>query len=116
MIHYNDGYGDPFSDEPILHPPPPPLPFLAPGPPPSMTSLPYGTYRMPYAQDPSDIPLLHHDTSQHSFIHVDPNDDNNDNKSVNNIRYGCIPQCVPWRYKTIKKVECVSSVCVKSAG
>ncbi|KAG6882538.1 hypothetical protein C0992_009415, partial [Termitomyces sp. T32_za158] len=99
---------------PILHPPPPPPPFLVPGPPPpppSTTPLPYGTYRTPYAQDPSDIPLLRRDASQHSFVHVDPDDDNDDDESVNNIRYGRIPQRVPRRYKTIKKVECVSSVC-----
>ncbi|KAG6896012.1 hypothetical protein C0992_010912 [Termitomyces sp. T32_za158] len=104
--HYNDSYGDPFSDEPILHPPPPPPPFLVPGPPPpppSTTPLPYGTYRTPYAQDPSDIPLLRRDASQHSFVHVDADDD--DDESVNIIRYGRIPQRVPRRYKTIKKVE-----------
>jgi chitin synthase len=28
-----------------------------------------------------------------------------DNRSENNIRYGRIPQRVPRRYKTVKKVE-----------
>lgn len=36
-----------------------------------------------------------------------PDDDAN-----NNIRYGRIPQRVPRRHKTLKRVECVSYLCI----
>ncbi|KAG6875750.1 hypothetical protein C0993_007604, partial [Termitomyces sp. T159_Od127] len=106
---------DPFAPT-HLSPPPPPLPlppFLAPGPPPpSTTPLPYGTHRSSYAADDADhkridtsnIPLLPREPSQHSFVHVDPAGPDDD-ESINNIRYSRIPQHVPQRYKTIKKVE-----------
>ncbi|KAG5730212.1 Chitin synthase 4 [Termitomyces sp. T112] len=110
-----------------LSPPPPPPPsvsfasnpFQTPGPPPppplSTTPLSHGVYRTPYGHeddhadqdriDTGDIPLLRRDPSQaSSFQHVDPNVPDDD-ESVNNIRYGRIPQRVPRRYKTIKKVE-----------
>lgn len=60
--------------------------------------------------DLGDIPLLRRDGSRASgysivsMPHV-PGAYEDDNMSENNIRYGRIPQRVPRRYKTIKKVE-----------
>lgn len=62
-------------------------------------------------EDPGDMPLLRRGGSagsNYSMPHV-PGGYNepviSDNRSENNIRYGHIPQRVPRRYKTIKKVE-----------
>jgi chitin synthase len=60
--------------------------------------------------DPGDMPLLRRDGSRvstYSMPHVPGEYDEPvaDNRSENNIRYGRIPQRVPRRYKTIKKVE-----------
>jgi chitin synthase len=59
------------------------------------------------------MPLLRRDPSSISSIRRVPGgyeDDGDgaatpDNQSENNIRYGRIPQRVPRRYKTIKKIE-----------
>ncbi|KAF8187730.1 hypothetical protein BJ912DRAFT_1143554 [Pholiota molesta] len=65
-------------------------------------------------EDTGDIPLLRRDPSSMSSIPHPPgayDDDEGDrgtiadDRSENNIRYGRIPQRVPRRYKTIKKVE-----------
>ena len=62
--------------------------------------------------DTGDIPLLRRDPSSVSSIPHPPGsyDDGSmtavdDARSENNIRYGRIPQRVPRRYKTTKKVE-----------
>ena len=63
--------------------------------------------------DAGDMPLLRRDPSSMSSLRRVPGgyeDDGDgaataDNQSENNIRYGRIPQRVPRRYKTIKKVE-----------
>ena len=60
--------------------------------------------------DPGDMPLLRRDgsrVSNYSMPHVPGGYDEpvSDNRSETNIRYGRIPQRVPRRYKTIKKVE-----------
>jgi chitin synthase len=60
--------------------------------------------------DPGDIPLLRRDDSRgsaYSMPHMPGGYDEviADNRSENNIRYGRIPQRVPRRYKTIKRVE-----------
>jgi len=60
--------------------------------------------------DPGDIPLLRRDGSRgsaYSMPHVPGGYDESvaDNRSETNIRYGRIPQRVPRRYKTVKKVE-----------
>jgi len=91
--------------------------FQAPGPPPSVTPV-QSAYGRSYSliddpdndpHDTGDIPLLRRDNSNTSAIampmpggydEVTP-----DNRSETNIRYGRIPQRVPRRYKTIKKVE-----------
>ena len=69
--------------------------------------------------DTGDMPLLRRDPSSMSTIPRVPGqyDDDmdgtsavgGDDRSENNVRYGRIPQRVPRRYKTIKKVECVLS-------
>ena len=124
------GTAGPFSRPPpspapthLSPPPPPPAvsfppnPFQTPGPPPP-PPLSHGIYRTPYSHedeqadqdriDTGEIPLLRRDPSQASFqgSYVDVNSNvPDDDESVNNIRYGRIPQRVPRRYKTIKKVE-----------
>ncbi|KAF7982169.1 hypothetical protein HWV62_29939 [Athelia sp. TMB] len=58
--------------------------------------------------DLGDIPLLRRDgsrTSAYSMPHVPGAYDEAEDRSDTNIRYGRIPQRVPRRYKTIKKVE-----------
>ena len=66
-----------------------------------------------------DLPLLRAPSgrSQESFVNIPgrydsipPDDDAN-----NNIRYGRIPQRVQRRYKTLKRVECVSYLFISSA-
>ncbi|KAF8073378.1 glycosyltransferase family 2 protein [Lyophyllum atratum] len=119
-----DAYGRPSpSPHPLSPPPPPPAaslgyPFQTPGPPPSTTPLSHGYARTPYDPhddhdgadnehtDTGDIPLLRRDPSQNSFVNVDmPIPGAFDEDDANNIRYGRIPQRIPRRYKTIKKVE-----------
>ncbi|KAF4621803.1 hypothetical protein D9613_012089 [Agrocybe pediades] len=60
--------------------------------------------------DAGDMPLLRRDPSSMSSMpqfpgSYDADGGADDNRSENNIRYGRIPQRVPRRYKTIKKVE-----------
>ncbi len=57
--------------------------------------------------DTGDIPLLRRDNPTGSTLVSMPGqyDNTDDQDSENNIRYGSIPQRVPRRYKTIKKVE-----------
>ena len=60
--------------------------------------------------DSGDIPLLRRDTGG-SGVHMpvpgglNDEDWNDSGDAINNIRYGHIPQRVPRRYKTIKRVE-----------
>ncbi|KAG6811469.1 hypothetical protein H0H93_014397, partial [Arthromyces matolae] len=126
----HDPYAHPLSPGPppvhTLSPGPPPNflnPYPNPGPPPSTTPLSSGAFRSPYEPhdehehdghvDPEheggDIPLLRRDHSQSSsFVNVDmpiPGAFGTEDDEGNNIRYGRIPQRIPRRYKTIKKVE-----------
>jgi len=61
--------------------------------------------------DAGDMPLLRRDPSSMSSMPQFPGGydgdeaGGSDDRSENNIRYGRIPQRVPRRYKTIKKVE-----------
>ncbi|KAF9448778.1 glycosyltransferase family 2 protein [Macrolepiota fuliginosa MF-IS2] len=58
--------------------------------------------------DTGDIPLLRRDPSGGAYAPMPGNygnEDYNDDSPEVNIRYGRIPQRVPRRYKTIKKVE-----------
>jgi chitin synthase len=60
--------------------------------------------------DHGDMPLLRRDPSSHSGFNMPVPGDyipEEDGSINNNIRYGRIPQRVPRRYKTIKRVECV---------
>lgn len=54
-----------------------------------------------------DIPLLRRDQSRGSYMPMPGGgfDGENDEGPEVNIRYGRIPQRVPRRYKTIKRVE-----------
>lgn len=91
---------------PFSHPPPPP-PALPPAQP--------QRYELhddhDDGLDTGDIPLLRRDPSYTSGVNMPVpgayGDDplTSDDRSENNIRYGRIPQRVPRRYKTIKKVE-----------
>ncbi|KAF8187727.1 chitin synthase-domain-containing protein [Pholiota molesta] len=114
----------PMSPPPMLHAhsPPPPggmVGYAPPAPAPTPGSL---YTRSGYdlhdggeeMEDTGDIPLLRRDPSSMSSIPHPPgayDDDEGDrgtiadDRSENNIRYGRIPQRVPRRYKTIKKVE-----------
>ncbi|KAG6830638.1 Chitin synthase 4 [Tephrocybe sp. NHM501043] len=115
-------------DQPLYPPQPPPPPpsnflnpYPNPGPPPSTTPLSHTPYDLHDDQDPQDpgaMPLLRRDTSHShsSFINVDmpvpgafdgraDADADDDDDAPPNIRYGRIPQRIPRRYKTIKKVE-----------
>lgn len=72
------------------------------------------TYELPdeNAEDTGDIPLLRRDNSEGTSYSMPPvlggyTEATSDDRSESNIRYGRIPQRVPRRYKTIKKVECV---------
>lgn len=109
-------------------PPPPPMLSHSPGPnpllaPPGPSTTPGSLYRRSGYElhdggddldiDTGDIPLLRRDPSSVSSIPHLPGgyDDGDmaaggdDARSENNIRYGRIPQRVPRRYKTTKKVE-----------
>lgn len=112
----------PFSPPPPpMHPySPPPNPLLAP---PGPSTGPGSLYRRSgydlhdggddLEGDTGDMPLLRRDPSSTSSIPHPPGayeDDGEggmggDERSENNIRYGRIPQRVPRRYKTIKKIE-----------
>lgn len=60
----------------------------------------------PDALDSGDLPLLRRDNTMSSMpIPGDYELVSSDDRSESNIRYGRIPQRVPRRYKTIKKVE-----------
>lgn len=64
----------------------------------------------PGEDEHGDMPLLRRDGSSHSGFNMPiPGDyiPEEDGSINNNIRYGRIPQRVPRRYKTIKRVECV---------
>ncbi|GLB45336.1 putative chitin synthase [Lyophyllum shimeji] len=120
-----DAYGRPSPGPHPLSPPPPPpppaslgVPFQTPGPPPSTTPLSHGYARTAYElrdehdgaendhADTGDIPLLRRDPSQSSFVNVEmPIPGAYDEDETSNIRYGRIPQRIPRRYKTLKKVE-----------
>ncbi len=93
----------------------PPMHALSPPPQiqPSPTPSPYSLNDQPYSfneneaddQDTGDIPLLRRDNPSMPLpipgAYDEPTDDD---RSESNIRYGRIPQRVPRRYKTIKKV------------
>ncbi|PPR04532.1 hypothetical protein CVT24_013128 [Panaeolus cyanescens] len=115
------------SQHPIHHPLSPPPVGFSPIPPQQnlhpQSSAPYLRPQSSYNidehdeqdEDTGDIPLLRRDASSHVNMPgggVSFNDDgagaggaNDDARSEVNIRYGRIPQRVPRRYKTIKKVE-----------
>ena len=61
--------------------------------------------------DMNDLPLLRAPSarSQETLLSVNMPGQyaNLDEESINNIRYGRIPQRVPRRYKTLKRIECV---------
>ena len=64
-----------------------------------------------YDPDSGNIPLLNRPSSQARLripSQLDEEDDSpsvvDDNRSESNVRYGRIPQRVPRRYKTLKKV------------
>lgn len=114
----------PLSPPPMQHPHSPPPPNqMGYAPPPGPSTTPGHLYSrsgydlhegMEDPEDTGDIPLLRRDPSSMSSIPHPPgayDDDEGDrgtiadDRSENNIRYGRIPQRVPRRYKTIKKVE-----------
>ncbi|KAF9524129.1 chitin synthase [Crepidotus variabilis] len=105
-------------------PPPPPLNYpAAPPPPPSLAPGPsyrsdgalgpgYDPYDDHNDHDTGDIPLLRRETSGSVHMPGDYTDDytinanpNEDGYDTSNVRYGRIPQRVPRRYKTLKKIE-----------
>ncbi|KAJ7276864.1 glycosyltransferase family 2 protein [Mycena rebaudengoi] len=113
---------DPYGPNHPIHSPPPQgthdylaTPFQPP--PPSATPLAYNAYSLtddgptPHEEineDHGDMPLLRRDPSSHSGFNMPlPGDyiPEEDGSINNNIRYGRIPQRVPRRYKTIKRVE-----------
>ncbi|KAF5374183.1 hypothetical protein D9615_008867 [Tricholomella constricta] len=115
-----DAYGRPSPTPHPLSPPPLPTTLLTPfqtsGPPPSTTPLSHGYSRSPYDPldeaaendniDTGDMPLLRREPSQSSYVNVEmPVPGAYEDDDANNIRYGRIPQRIPRRYKTIKKVE-----------
>ncbi|KAJ3575497.1 hypothetical protein NP233_g1057 [Leucocoprinus birnbaumii] len=134
-VHYADPFGPPAPpihphSPPTLpiSPPPPPggpgslfnPPFLqAPGPPPSVSpvsSFQHHRYELHDdgeqehgGEDAGDIPLLRRDNSHGSFQMINrpamPGEYGDEPGMESNIRYGRIPQRVPRRYKTIKRVE-----------
>lgn len=102
------------------YPPVEPPRFQTPGPPPSVIGTPSPYQRTGYDlqdehdhEDTGDIPLLRRDLSlpgarPYSRGGMPGGFDDAatpDDRSESNIRYGRIPQRVPRRYKTIKKVE-----------
>jgi len=105
----------PFAPPP---PPPPPRPSTAssiyPG---SSATLyhPANLYDHEEHDDTGESPLLRRHPSEMSFVHIPrkfEEDENapiitDDARSDTNVRFGRIPQRVPRRYKTLKKVESV---------
>lgn len=103
-----------------LHPGSPPLHALTP---PPLGNTPHHDLHTPQSQygggvelhdeedfDAGDIPLLQRNPSNNSPPIPMPGEYDpvtRDDQSDSNIRYGRIPQRVPRRYKTIKKVELV---------
>jgi len=102
------------------YPPVEPPRFQTPGPPPPVIGTPSPYQRTGYDlqdehdhEDTGDIPLLRRDPSSpgarpYSRVGMPGGFDDAptpDDRSESNIRYGRIPQRVPRRYKTIKKVE-----------
>jgi chitin synthase len=74
----------------------------------------YDTAHEDQDQDNGNIPLLNRPSSQARLripSQLDEEDDSpsvvDDNRSESNVRYGRIPQRVPRRYKTLKRVESV---------
>jgi chitin synthase len=61
-------------------------------------------YEMVEREDLGDMPLLRHNGS-YAAAPMPGSYLETDDRSETNIRYGHIPQRVPRRYKTIKKVE-----------
>jgi chitin synthase len=102
------------STAPLLNYPPSQAPDLHPS-----SSIPSMRYRpsVPsmydapedHDQDNGNIPLLNRPSSQARLripSNLDEEDEPvDDNRSESNVRYGRIPQRVPRRYKTLKKVE-----------
>lgn len=102
---------------PVVEPPR----FQTPGPPPPVIGTPSPYQRTGYelhddheSEDTGDIPLLRRDPSlpgaarPYSRVGMPGGYEDAatpDDRSESNIRYGRIPQRVPRRYKTIKKVE-----------
>ncbi|KZT22847.1 glycosyltransferase family 2 protein [Neolentinus lepideus HHB14362 ss-1] len=85
---------------------PPPVAPVHPGPyGPSYENLPMEDHDQD-AADYGDIPLLNRGPSMRSdYMPGEYGEPTADDRSESNIRYGRIPQRVPRRYKTIKKVE-----------
>lgn len=102
---------DPYGIPP---PPPPPPPILStyPPPPPSLSPV-QNNPRVHYGDlhedlnDGGDMPLLRRDNGGRPSVSFPMPGGYNDDEAMaeTNIRYGRIPQRVPRRYKTIKKVE-----------
>jgi hypothetical protein len=142
--NHHESYATPSYPLHNISPPPPP-PFLQPQqqqpyltytpdqsysaadlnhPPPPLSNQTSTTLFQPYEdpdqdEDMGDLPLLRAPSgrSQESFVNIPgrydsipPDDDAN-----NNIRYGRIPQRVQRRYKTLKRVECVSYLFISFA-
>ncbi|KAL1946121.1 hypothetical protein VTO73DRAFT_15248 [Trametes versicolor] len=126
---YNPGFPQPHSPPPMhpgsppLHPGSPPLhpgDYLNTANSPQPLGAPLAPQPSPYHGssfqlhdepgedfDTGDIPLLRRDGPTGGAMPMPGEYDpvESDDKSENNIRYGRIPQRVPRRYKTIKKVE-----------
>jgi len=92
-------------------PPPPPFQYPPQAPPPPQTHSYAQNYGPSYEEeqgdhDPGDIPLLRREPSVSSYVNVDlPIPGAFEDHPGSNIRYGRIPQRIPRRYKTLKKVE-----------
>ena len=126
--HYNDGqFINPYdSYPPPPPPPPPPFPPLVGG------FIPYAQPESPtmhyrnslpsmyephedHDDDSGSHPLLNRPSSSQPRLSFPPQLDQQDDQSPvlddfrsdSNVRYGRIPQRVPRRYKTLKKVEYV---------
>ena len=88
-----------------LSPPPQPLP--SPSQTYSLHDPPYD-FNEPEDQDAGDIPLLRRDGPPAPLPIPGESDEDGvipDDRSESNIRYGRIPQRVPRRYKTMKRVK-----------
>lgn len=113
---YQPNFPQPHSPPP-LHPGSPPLhpdafipptgDTIAPSPYPPSTGFQLHDDGPDELGDTGDIPLLRRDapTGSTTLMPGDYDSMEDDAHSENNIRYGHIPQRVPRRYKTIKKVE-----------